>query len=51
MENMVADYISKFTDKVELFQTKKPDIVFEINERKYAIEVETGKMYKYNKKA
>ena len=43
----IADYISKFTDKIELFQTRKPDIVFELNNKKYAIEVETGKLYTY----
>jgi len=45
-----ADYLKKFTDKIELFATKKPDIVFEINNKKYAIEVETGKIYNKDKK-
>lgn len=46
----IADYLKKFTNKVSLFQTVKPDIVFEINNKKYAIEVETGKMLTHNKK-
>ena len=28
--------------KVEVYETKKPDLVFEINDKKYAFEVETG---------
>jgi hypothetical protein len=36
--------VQHFTDKVELFQTQKPDVVFEDKDgRKIAIEVETGK--------
>ena len=46
----IANYLKKFTNKVKLFQTKKPDIIFKINNKEYAIEVETGKMLKYNKK-
>ena len=46
----IANYLKKFTDKIEIFETKKPDIVFQINNKKYAIEVETGKVYKTNKK-
>ena len=46
----IANYLKKFTNKVQLFQTKKPDIIFKINNKEYAIEVETGKMLKYNKK-
>jgi len=41
----IADYLKKFTDKIQIFQTTKPDIVFEINNQKYAIEVETGVLY------
>jgi len=44
----IADYLKKFTPKVFLYQTKKPDIVFEINNQKYAIEIETGKILKTN---
>jgi len=46
----ITGYIRKFTDKVQTFNTKKPDIVFEINDREYAIEVETGKVIKDKKK-
>ena len=46
----IANYLKKFTKDVQLFQTKKPDIIFKINKKEYAIEVETGKMLKYNKK-
>ena len=46
----IYNYLRKFTDKVKLYETKKPDIVFKINNKKYAIEVETGKTLKYNKK-
>lgn len=46
----IADYLRKFTNKVELFETTKPDIVFEINGQKYAVEIETGKIYTKDKK-
>ncbi|MBU2612431.1 MAG: hypothetical protein KKB62_01790 [Nanoarchaeota archaeon] len=46
----IANYIKKFTKKVWLYETKKPDIVFEVNNKRYAIEVETGKALKHNKK-
>jgi hypothetical protein len=40
----IAEYLKKFTDKIQLFETKKPDIVFKIKNKRYAIEVETGTM-------
>jgi conjugal transfer ATP-binding protein TraC len=46
----IANYLKKFTKKVELFVTAKPDVVFEINGKKYAIEVETGKVLTKDKK-
>jgi hypothetical protein len=46
----IANYLRKFTDKVELFETTKPDIIFEINKTKYAVEIETGKVYTKDKK-
>lgn len=46
----IADYLKQFTDKVYLYETKKPDIVFEINNEKWAIEIETGKVLQSNKK-
>ncbi len=50
MVKAVEEYLRQFTDKVEVFETTKPDIVFETPAgRKYAIEVETGKTAKKNK--
>ena len=46
----IADYLKKFTNKMQIFQTKKPDIVFEINNKKYPVEIETGTLYKRDKK-
>jgi len=46
----IMNYLKKFTDKVWAFQTKKPDIVFEVDKKKYAVEVETGSVYKKDKK-
>jgi len=39
----IANFLEKRCVNVSLFVTKKPDLVFEINSRKFAIEVETGK--------
>jgi len=38
----IKNYLEKKGIKVELYATKKPDIVFNLNNKKYAIEVETG---------
>ncbi len=38
----IADYLETKGVKVKKFITKKPDLTFEINGEKYAIEVETG---------
>ncbi len=38
----IAEFLESNNIKTELFVTKNPDIVFEINKKKYAIEVETG---------
>ncbi|MBU0894257.1 MAG: ATP-binding protein [Nanoarchaeota archaeon] len=46
----ILNFIKKFTNKVWLYETVKPDIVFEVNKKKYVIEVETGKTLKNNKK-
>lgn len=40
----ISDYIRELTPDVETYRTVKPDIVFDVNGEKYAIEVETGKM-------
>ena len=47
----IVKYLKSFTDKINTYQTVKPDIVFELNGREYAIEVETGKVLHKNKKA
>ena len=46
----IKRFLEKNKIKVEIYQTKKPDLVFEINGNKYAIEVETGKALKHHKK-
>lgn len=48
----IAKYLESLNGvkDVKLFETKKPDIVFSINDKEYAIEVETGKVLKKNKK-
>jgi len=38
----VEEYILQFTDKVQTFETNKPDIVFQAGNKQIAIEVETG---------
>ncbi|MBR9702215.1 DUF87 domain-containing protein [Candidatus Pacearchaeota archaeon] len=38
----IAEFLKSNNIKTELFITKKPDIVFEIDKKKYAIEIETG---------
>jgi len=40
----VVDYIKKFTEEIDTFRSVKPDIVFEVNGKEFAIEVETGKI-------
>src|SRR3990167_6740026 len=46
----IAEYLKPFTDSLELFETTKPDIVFSKDNKKYAVEVETGIIYSTNKK-
>ena len=46
----IAEYLKPFTDSLELFETTKPDIVFSKDNKKYAVEVETGTVYKTFKK-
>ena len=38
----VVEHVKKYTDKIETYETVKPDIVFEVNGQKWAVEVETG---------
>lgn len=47
----IAAYVRKFTDKVWTYKSVQPDIIFEINGVRYAIEIETGKVLTSNKKA
>jgi len=46
----IVEFLRQFTDKIELYETVKPDIIFEANGKKYAIEVETGKVHQSDKK-
>ncbi len=38
----VVEHLKQYTDKIETYETVKPDIVFEANGQKWAVEVETG---------
>ncbi len=42
----IANFLESKGVQVSLFVTKKPDLVFELNSRKFAVEVETGKVIK-----
>lgn len=42
MTKNIAEYLEKNGIEVELYVTVKPDIVFEIKGKRYAIEIETG---------
>ncbi|MDP2924791.1 MAG: ATP-binding protein [Nanoarchaeota archaeon] len=46
----IKRFLEKNKIKVEIYQTVKPDLVFEINKKKYAIEVETGIALTHHKK-
>jgi hypothetical protein len=46
----IAEYLKSKKYKTELYISVKPDIVFEANKNKWAIEIETGKMHKNNRK-
>lgn len=41
----ISEFLEKNGIKTELYITKKPDIVFRINEKRFAIEVETGSIF------
>jgi hypothetical protein len=41
----ISEFLEKNGIETELFVTKKPDIVFQIKNKKYAIEVETGSIF------
>jgi hypothetical protein len=40
----IAEYLESKGIKVEKYVTRKPDLVFQIGKKKFAIEVETGSM-------
>lgn len=46
---LIAHYLNDKVDNMTLYATVKPDIVFELNGKKCAIEVETGKIYQHNR--
>jgi hypothetical protein len=46
----IAEYLKKFTDKIQIYESVKPDIVFEANGKRYAIEIETGKVLAKDRK-
>ena len=46
----IANYLTSKNLDIKLFQTTHPDIIFGINGEKIAIEIETGKNLKNNKK-
>ncbi|MBR9704641.1 DUF87 domain-containing protein [Candidatus Pacearchaeota archaeon] len=47
----IAKYLKRYTKDVYLYETVKPDIIFKVHGKVYAIEVETGSLLKTNKKA
>jgi hypothetical protein len=44
MVHNISEFLEKNGIETELYTTKKPDIVFKIKDKRYAIEVETGTM-------
>jgi hypothetical protein len=46
----IVDYLKLFTKEITTYKTAMPDIVFEANKKKYAIEVETGTIIRDKKK-
>jgi len=47
----IQKFLKEQKIKVELYQTLKPDLIFTLKNKKYAIEVETGSLLKTNRKA
>lgn len=45
MTKNIAEYLEKNGVEVELYVTKKPDIIFQIKGKRYAIEIETGSAF------
>ena len=50
MISSIAEFLNKKGIIAEKFATRKPDLVFEINNKKFAIEVETGTTYDKSRK-
>lgn len=50
--HIIADYLNGKTiaENTKTFETVKPDIVFEIKNKKFGVEVETGKILRHAKK-
>jgi hypothetical protein len=46
----IANYLENKVDNLEIFVANKPDIVFKMNDKKIALEIETGKLLKNNRK-
>jgi len=44
----VEEYLRNFTDNIELFATKKPDIIFKADGKEWAFEIETGTVFHKN---
>ncbi len=44
----ISDFVKQYTEKVWLYQTKKPDIVFQADGKIFAIEIETGSRLTYH---
>jgi len=44
MTHNISEFLNNNGIETQLYTTKKPDIVFEIGGKKYAIEIETGTM-------
>lgn len=45
MVKCIENFLAKYTDAIQIYDTNNPDIVFEFKKIKVAIEVETGKKY------
>lgn len=50
LTNLIADFLKEKVDNLKTFETIKPDIVFELNQENFAIEVETGKNLRHSRK-
>ena len=46
----VAKYLREYTKNVREYLSRNPDIIFDINGVKWAVEIETGKVLLHNKK-